>query len=85
MEFQAGEILVASSTTPDFVPLMRKAAAIVTNMGGMLQHAAIFAREERLPCIVGTGFATSAFRTGQLITLDFLSGEIVLAEAPDGH
>jgi phosphohistidine swiveling domain-containing protein len=83
-EFQAGEILVASSTTPDFVPLMRNAAAIVTNMGGMLQHAAIFAREEGLPCIVGTGFATSAFRTGQLITLNLLSGEIVLADGADG-
>jgi phosphohistidine swiveling domain-containing protein len=82
-EFQSGEILVASSTTPDFVPLMRKAAAIVTNMGGMLQHAAIFAREERLPCIVGTGFATSAFRTGQLITLNLLSGEIAIDEAQD--
>jgi phosphohistidine swiveling domain-containing protein len=83
-DFETGEILIASSTTPDFVPLMRKAAAIVTNMGGMLQHAAIFAREEKLPCIVGTGFATSAFRTGQLITLNLRSGEIVLAGASDG-
>jgi phosphohistidine swiveling domain-containing protein len=77
-EFVDGEILLASSTTPDFVPLMRRAAAIVTNMGGMLQHAAHFAREERKPCIVGTGFATSAFATGDHILINLITGEVAL-------
>jgi len=75
-EFRDGEILLASSTTPDYVPLMRRAAAIVTNMGGMLQHAAHFAREERKPCIVGTGFATSAFATGDHLTIDLITGRV---------
>ncbi len=75
-EFQAGEILVASSTTPDFVPIMRKAAAVVTNMGGLLQHAAHFAREEGKPCIVGTGFVTSAFDSGEEIELDLVTGAV---------
>lgn len=77
-EFVDGEILLAFSTTPDFVPLMRRAAAIVTNMGGMLQHAAHFAREERKPCIVGTGFATSAFSTGDHLLVNLITGEVVL-------
>jgi phosphohistidine swiveling domain-containing protein len=81
-EFRSGEILLASSTTPDFVPIMRKAAAVVTNMGGLLQHAAHFAREEGKPCIVGTGFATSAFVSGQEIELDLLGGEVRASDAP---
>lgn len=80
-EFEEGEILLASSTTPDFVPIMRKALAVVTNMGGMLQHAAHFAREERKPCVVGTGFATSAFSSGDEIELDLRSGEVSLVAA----
>lgn len=75
-EFIDGEILVASSTTPDYVPLMRRAAAIVTNMGGMLQHAAHFAREEDKPCVVGTGYATSSLTTGDEVVLDLVTGEI---------
>jgi phosphohistidine swiveling domain-containing protein len=78
-EFRDGEILLASSTTPDYVPLMRRAAAIVTNMGGMLQHAAHFAREERKPCVVGTGFATSAFATGEHLTVDLLTGSVTVS------
>lgn len=80
-EFEEGEILLASSTTPDFVPIMRKALAVVTNMGGMLQHAAHFAREERKPCVVGTGFATSAFSSGDEIEIDLRSGEVSLVAA----
>jgi pyruvate, water dikinase len=78
-EFEQGEVLLASSTTPDYVPIMRKASAVVTNMGGLLQHAAHFAREERKPCIVGTGFATSAFADGERISLDLSTGEVTLA------
>jgi phosphohistidine swiveling domain-containing protein len=82
-DFVPGEILIASSTTPDFVPIMRTAAGIVTNMGGMLQHAAHFAREQAMPCIVGTGFATSAFATGEVVTLDLETG--VVTRADDGE
>lgn len=83
-EFRDGEILLASSTTPDYVPLMRRAAAIVTNMGGMLQHAAHFAREERKPCVVGTGFATSAFATGDHLTIDLTTGRVALSREEAG-
>jgi phosphohistidine swiveling domain-containing protein len=79
-DFREGEVLVAPSTTPDFVPLMRRAAAIVTNMGGLLQHAAHFAREENKPCIVGTGYATSSFNSGDLVSINFRTGEITLAD-----
>jgi phosphohistidine swiveling domain-containing protein len=84
-EFRDGEILLASSTTPDYVPLMRRAAAIVTNMGGMLQHAAHFAREERKPCVVGTGFATSAFATGDRVTIDLVTGRVALSQEEESR
>ena len=57
-KMQKGEILVTDMTTPDFVPAMKKAVAIVTNTGGMTSHAAIVSRELGVPCIVGTGNAT---------------------------
>ncbi len=65
-----GEILVTSMTTPDFVTAMKKAAAIVTNEGGILCHAAVLSREFRIPCVVGTKIATKAIKTGDLIEVD---------------
>ena len=65
-----GEILVTHMTAPDWVPLMRKAAAIVTDSGGMTCHAAIVSRELGIPCVVGTADATSALSYGQLVTVD---------------
>ena len=65
-----GEILVAHMTRPDWVPLMRRAAAIVTDSGGMTCHAAIVARELGIPCLVGTGDATSRLREGEVVTVD---------------
>ncbi|MEK6981366.1 MAG: PEP-utilizing enzyme [Candidatus Micrarchaeota archaeon] len=65
-----GEILISSMTTPDFVTSMKRAAAIVTNEGGILCHAAVIAREFGLPCIVGTKLATKVFKTGDLIEVD---------------
>ena len=53
-DFKEGDILVTGMTRPEFVPLMEKAAAFVTDAGGMLSHAAITAREMKKPCIVGT-------------------------------
>jgi pyruvate,water dikinase len=67
---QPGEILVAPMTTPDWVPVLRRAGALVTDGGGMTCHAAIVSRELGVPCIVGTRRATEVLRDGQLITVD---------------
>ncbi len=69
-------ILVTDMTTPDFVPAMKKAAAIVTNTGGMTSHAAIVSRELGIPCIVGCKTATEVLKEGQLITVDGSRGII---------
>lgn len=73
---QQGEILVTEMTTPDFVPAMKKAAAIVTNTGGMTCHAAIVSRELGVPCIVGSREATTKLRDGQFITVDAVRGKV---------
>ncbi len=69
-----GDVLVTEMTTPDFVPAMRKAAAIITDTGGRTCHAAIVSREMGIPCVVGTGTATSALKTGQIVTVDGAKG-----------
>ena len=69
-EFKDGEILVSSMTIPDFLPAMKKAAAIVTNEGGILCHAAILSRELKKPCITGTQFATHILKDGDFIEVD---------------
>ena len=74
---QAGEILVAPMTNPDWVPTLRRAAAVVTDGGGMTCHAAIVARELRVPAIVGTRTATTTLRDGELVTVDGAKGEIL--------
>ena len=71
-----GEILVTSMTTPDFVPAMKRAVAIVTNRGGRTAHAAIVSRELGTPCIVGAERATSLLTDGQVITVDGTTGKI---------
>ena len=65
-----GEVLVTDMTTPDFVPAMKKAVAIVTNAGGMTAHAAIVSREMGIPCIVGSKTATSVLKDGMIVTVD---------------
>jgi len=65
--FKEGAILVTTMTTPDFVPVMGKAAAIVTDEGGITCHAAIVARELGIPCVVGTRIATKVFKDGDLV------------------
>jgi len=75
--FNDGEVLVAHMTTPDWVPLMRKAAAIVTDSGGMTCHAAIVTRELGIPCIVGTSDATRRLRDGELVTVDATHGTVL--------
>lgn len=68
--FQYGEILVSPMTSPAYMPAIRKAAAIVTNEGGMTSHAAIVSREFGIPCVVGTKLATKIFKTGDIIEVD---------------
>ncbi|MCS7120698.1 MAG: phosphoenolpyruvate synthase [Nitrososphaerota archaeon] len=79
-EFQKGEILVTEMTAPDWVPAMRKAAAIVTNSGGMTCHAAIVSRELGIPCIVGTSSkgkpATEYLPDGAMVTVDAKLGVV---------
>jgi pyruvate,water dikinase len=71
---EKGGILVTEMTSPDFVPAMKKAAAIVTNSGGATCHAAIVSREMGIPCIVGTGNATEVLKEGEVITVDAKRG-----------
>jgi pyruvate,water dikinase len=74
-EFKPGEILVADITTPDWEPVMKTAAAIVTNRGGRTCHAAIIARELGLPAVVGTGNATTRVPNGQAVTVSCAEGD----------
>jgi pyruvate,water dikinase len=71
-----GDVLVAEMTTPDFVPAMKRAAAIVTDRGGRTAHAAIVSRELGIPCVVGTGAATATLRQDQLVTVDGSQGKV---------
>ena len=75
-DFQAGEVLVADTTTPDWEPVMKTAAAIVTNQGGRTCHAAIISRELGVPAIVGSETATQTLKTGQQITISCAEGAI---------
>ncbi len=75
-EFQQGEVLVAEKTDPDWEPVMKKAAAIVTDHGGRTCHAAIVARELGLPAIVGTNNATDSLQQGQQVTVCCAEGEM---------
>ncbi|MCE7983182.1 MAG: phosphoenolpyruvate synthase [Caldilinea sp. CFX5] len=74
-DFQAGEVLVTDITDPDWEPIMKKAAAIITNRGGRTSHAAIVARELGIPAIVGTNEATHLLTTGQPVTVCCAEGE----------
>jgi pyruvate,water dikinase len=81
---ERGDVLVTRMTSPDWVPIMRRAAAIVTDAGGMTSHAAIVARELGVPCIVGARDATRVLTTGMIVTVDGRAGTVVAgAMAPD--
>ncbi len=77
---QKGDILVTKMTDPDFVPAMKRAAAIVTDEGGITSHAAIVSREMEIPCIVGTEKATQVLKDGDIITVDAISGIVYKGE-----
>jgi len=73
-QFQAGDVLVTSMTDPAWEPIMKKAAAIVTDRGGRTCHSAIISRELGLPCIVGTGNATSMLKSATRVTVSCAEG-----------
>ena len=75
-----GDVLVTGMTMPDMVPAMSRAAAIVTDEGGMTCHAAIISRELGTPCVVGTGNATSILSDGMMITVDGTTGTVYKGE-----
>jgi len=68
--FQKGDILVTSMTRPEFLHLMKKAGAVVTNEGGITCHAAIISRELSIPCVIGTKIATHALKDGDMVEVD---------------
>jgi pyruvate,water dikinase len=74
-QLQAGEVLVTEMTDPDWEPVMKRAAAVVTDRGGRTCHAAIVSRELGIPAIVGTGTGTAAIRTGAEVTVSCAEGE----------
>ena len=74
--FQEGEVLISSTTTPDWEPVMKKAAAIVTNLGGRTSHAAIVSREFGIPAVVGAEGATQKIKTGMEVTVSCAEGEV---------
>jgi pyruvate, water dikinase len=77
---EGGEVLVAPMTNPDWVPTIRRAAAVITDGGGMTCHAAIVSRELGVPCVVGTRTATSDLVSGTLVTVDGADGVVLAGE-----
>jgi pyruvate,water dikinase len=78
---RSGDILVTAMTSPDYVPAMKKAAAIVTDEGGITSHAAIVSRELGVPCVVGTGSATKVIKDDMEVTVDGRSGLVYRGNA----
>jgi pyruvate,water dikinase len=79
-----GDVLVTHMTAPDWLPLLRRAAAVITDSGGMTCHAAIVSRELGIPCVVGTGEATRRLRDGEIVTVDATRGVVLEgARAPE--
>ncbi len=74
-QFKDGEVLVTDKTDPDWEPIMKKAAAIVTNRGGRTCHAAIVSRELGLPAVVGTEQGTEVLKDGQIVTVSCAGGD----------
>jgi pyruvate,water dikinase len=77
-ELEPGEILVAPVTSPSWTPVFGKIAAAVSDIGGIMSHAAIVSREYRLPAVVGTGNATSRIKTGDRLRVDGDRGTVTI-------
>jgi len=75
-KIKEGEILISIATNPDLVPAMKKASAIVTDVGGITSHAAIVARELKIPCVIGTSVATKIIKDGDMIEVDAEKGVV---------
>ncbi len=75
-KMQEGDILVSHATEPNLVPAMKKAAAIITDQGGITSHAAIVSRELGVPCVIGTKIATKVFKDGDEVEVDATNGVI---------
>lgn len=75
-KFKKGNILVSGHTDPSLMPAIRKAAAIVTNFGGMTCHAAIISRELKIPCVIGTRIATKVLKDGDRVEVDANKGVV---------
>ncbi len=69
-KMEKGDVLVANMTRPEYVILMKKAKAIVTDEGGLTSHAAVISRELGIPCIIGTQIATKVLKDGDLVEVD---------------
>lgn len=80
--FRAGEVLVCHTTSPAWTPLLARAAAVVTETGGMLAHAAIVAREFNIPAVVAAPNATTVLTDGQEVVVDGTHGDVIAAPAP---
>ena len=80
-EVRDGDILVCPITSPAWAPIFSNVKAVVTDIGGVMSHAAIVCREYGLPAVVGTGRATSLIRTGQMIRVDGSAGTVTLVES----
>jgi pyruvate,water dikinase len=79
-EIRDGDILVCPITSPAWAPIFTKVEAVVTDIGGVMSHAAIVCREYGLPAVVGTGHATARIRTGQTIRVDGSAGTVKIVE-----
>ena len=78
IEFEDGDILVAVTTNPTLMPLIKRSGAIVTDEGGVTSHAAIISRELKKPCVIGMKFATHTFKDGQKVEVDANNGLVTL-------
>jgi pyruvate,water dikinase len=79
-ELEEGEILVAPLTAPSWAPVFGKIAATVTDVGGIMSHAAIVCREYGLPAVTGTAFGTKNVKTGQRLRVDGNTGQVTLLD-----
>lgn len=79
-KMEDGCILVTIMTNPFFVPVMQKAKGIITDVGGLLCHAAIVSRELGIPCVVGTKKATKILKDGMMVEIDGGKGEVFIEE-----
>jgi pyruvate,water dikinase len=79
-DVEEGEVLIAPVTAPSWGPVFARVSAVVTDIGGMMSHAAIVCREYGLPAVTGTGLATSTIRTGQRVRVDGSAGTVTLLD-----